>query len=67
MVYRSGTGHSTDVKKDADVGFEDWAKGIEEPAVGVDFLLIFLFQAEDDLDRGRLFLRPDFGRGCDGD
>ena len=51
MVERFATGTGTAVEKDADVGLEDGAKGLEEPAMRVDFLLILLFETEYHLTR----------------
>ena len=51
MVYRRGAGHGTDVKEDAEIGLEDGSDSTEEPTVRVNLLLIFLVEAEDDLDR----------------
>ena len=45
--FAAGTGAA--VEEDADVGLEDGAEGLEEPAMGVDFLLILLFETEDHL------------------
>jgi hypothetical protein len=42
MVNQSGTGLGTNDKKDADVGLENRTKGVEEPTMGVDLLLILL-------------------------
>lgn len=45
--FAAGTGAA--VEEDADVGLEDGAEGLEKPAMGVDFLLILLFETEDHL------------------
>lgn len=68
MVNRRGPGHGADVEEDANVGLEDGAEGVEEPAVGVYLFLVFFFEAEDDLDGDdSFFCAFDFvGRG-DGD
>ena len=49
MVDRSGTRHSSDINKDADVGLEDRTEGIKEPAVRVDLFLVLLLQTEQNL------------------
>ena len=68
MVYRRRTGHSTDIEEDTDIRLENGAKCIEEPSMRVDFLLIFLFEAKDDLHGyGALFCAFDFEVGSDGD
>jgi len=46
MVEGVVAGTGTAVEKDADVRLEDGAKGLEEPTMGIDFLLIFLFETE---------------------
>jgi hypothetical protein len=50
MVYTRRAGHSADVEEDTDVGLEDGAKCVEEPAMGVDLFLVLLFEAEYELD-----------------
>jgi hypothetical protein len=67
VVDGGRAGHGADVEEDADVGFQDRSERVEEPPVRVDLLLVLLFQAEDDLDRRRFFLRTDFGGGRYGD
>jgi hypothetical protein len=68
MVNRSGSGLGTNVKKDADVGLENGTKGVEEPTMGVDLLLILLFEAKHDLHRNDTLLRALYLVGwCDGD
>jgi hypothetical protein len=42
MINRAWTRHCTNIEQDADIGLEDGAKGVEEPTMGVDLLLIFL-------------------------
>jgi len=45
---------------------EDWSQGVEEPPMGF-YLLVFLFQAEYDLDGyDTVFGGFDFKRGSDG-
>ena len=55
MVEGFAAGTGTAVEEDADVGLEDGAKGLEEPAMGVDFLLIFFFETEYHLTRHDAF------------
>ena len=50
MVDEGGAGHRTDIKQNTSVGLQHWTEGVEEPSMRVDFLLVFLFQVEDDLD-----------------
>jgi hypothetical protein len=57
VINGARTRHGTNVEEDANVGLKDRAKGIEEPAVGVDLLLVFLLQAKDDLHGNNAFLR----------
>ena len=51
MVDRARAGPGADVQKDANVRLKNRSKGIEEPAVRVDLLLILLFKTEDNLHR----------------
>ena len=68
MIDRAGTRHGTDIEEDANVRLENRAKCVEEPAMGVDLLLIFLLQAKDDLHGNNTFLRAfDLVRWGDGD
>jgi hypothetical protein len=57
MINRAWTRHRTDVEQDANIGLENGAKGVKEPTVGVDLLLVFLFETKDDLHRHNTFLR----------
>ena len=57
MVDRGRTRHRADIEEYADVGLEDGTKGVEEPAMRVDFLLVLFFEAEDDLDGDDASLR----------
>ena len=57
MINRAGARHRTDVQKDANVRLKNRSKSVEEPAVRVDLLLVFLLQAKDDLHRDNSFLR----------
>ena len=68
MVYRRRARHGTHIKEDANVGLEDGAKGVEEPSMRVDFLLVLFFEAEYDLDGyNAFFCAFDFEAGVDGD
>jgi hypothetical protein len=57
MINRAEARHRTDVQKDANVRLKDRSKRVEEPAVRVELLLVFLLQAKDDLHRDNSFLR----------
>ena len=50
VVDRVRAGLGADVDQDADVGDKNLAKGVKEPAVRVELLLITLFKAEEELD-----------------
>lgn len=68
MVYRSGTGHRANVEEYTNVGLEDGSESIEKPAMGVDFLLVLFFEAENELNRDyTLFCALNFHRGRDRD
>ena len=68
MVDRARARPGTDVEKDADIWLENRAKGIEEPAVRVDLLLVLLFETEDYLHGNDAFLCAlDLVRLGDGD
>jgi hypothetical protein len=68
MVYRHRTGFGTDIEEDTDSRLENGAKGVEEPTMRVDFLLILFLEAEYDLDGyNALFCALDFEVGVDGD
>ena len=68
MVYRRRARHGTHIKEDADVGLEDGAKGVEEPSMRVDLLLVLFFETKDDLNRyDAFFCAFDFETGVDGD
>jgi len=68
MVYRRRTRHSTHVEEHTNVGLEDGAESVEEPSMRIDFLLVFLFEAKDDLDGyDAFFCAFDFEVGGDGD
>lgn len=47
MVYGGGPWHGADIEEDTDIGLEDGTKRVEEPAVRVDLLLVFLFETEE--------------------
>lgn len=57
MINRAWTRHRTDVEQDANIGLENGAKGVEEPTMGIDLLLIFLLETEDNLHGHNAFLR----------
>jgi len=42
---------TTDVQQNTYIGLQYWTEGIEELAMRVDFLLVFLFEAVEGLDR----------------
>lgn len=58
MINRSGSRHSSDIDKNANVGLEDRTEGVEEPAMRVDLFLVLLLQAEYNLHRDMATLRP---------
>ena len=57
MINRAWTRHCTDIEQDANIGLENGAKGVEEPTMGIDLLLIFLLETKDDLHGHNTFLR----------
>ena len=57
MVDRRGSRHGSDIEENADIGLQDGAERVEEPTVRVDFLLVLLLQAKDDLDWNVALLR----------
>jgi hypothetical protein len=57
MINRARTRHRTDVEEDANDRLKNGPKRIEEPAVRIDLLLVFLLQAKDDLHRNNTLLR----------
>jgi hypothetical protein len=68
MINRARTRHRTDVKQDANIGLENGAKSIKEPTVGIDLLLVLLFETKDDLYGHNTFLRAfDLVRRRNGD
>jgi hypothetical protein len=68
MIDTRWTWHGTHIQENTDVWFEDGTKSVEEPSMGVDFLLIFFFETKDDLNRDDpLFGSFDFQAGIDGD
>jgi hypothetical protein len=56
MINGRWSGHRSDIQEHADVGLEDGTKGIEEPTMRVDLLLVLLFEAENDLNGDDAFL-----------
>jgi len=56
VVDRCGAGHHTDVEQNTYVGLQYWTEGVEEPAMRIDFILVLLFEAEDDLNRADALL-----------
>jgi hypothetical protein len=67
MVNRRWSWNGTNIKEDTDIGLEDGSESVEEPAVRVDFPLIFLFETEDNLDGDDTFFGSfDFECGSDG-
>ncbi len=68
MINRARTRHCTDVEQDANIGLENGAKGIEEPTMGIDLLLVLLLETKDDLHRYNIFLRAfELVGRCNGD
>ena len=57
MVYRRWARHRSHIQEDTHIGLENGAKGVEEPPMGVDLLLVKLLEAEDDLHRDGAALR----------
>jgi len=49
VINRSGSGHSSDVDENANIGLENWTEGVEEPTMRVDFFLVDLLQTEQNL------------------
>ena len=49
MIDRARARPRADVKKDADIWLKNRAKGVEEPAMRIDLLLVLLLEAEDYL------------------
>ena len=47
---------STAVEEDADIGLQDGTEGLEEPTVGIDFLLILFLETEEHLAWDNSFL-----------
>ena len=68
MINRAGARHGTDIEENANVRLENRAKRVEEPAMGVDLLLVLFLQTEDDLHGNNTFLRAfDLVRWGNGD
>ena len=57
MINRAWTRHCTNIEQDANIGLENGTKGVEEPTMGIDLLLIFLLETKDDLHRHNTLLR----------
>lgn len=60
LVNGRSCGLRTNVEQDTNIGLDEWAKGIEEPSMAVQLLLVLLLEAENDLDwtsTGRNFTR----------
>ena len=57
MINRAWTRHRTDVEQNANIGLENGAKSIKEPTVGIDLLLVLLFETKDNLHGHNTFLR----------
>lgn len=51
VIQRVVAGLGPDVEQNAHVGAEGLAKGVEEPAMGIEFLLVFFLEAENNLAR----------------
>ncbi len=57
MINRARTRLCTDIEQDANIGLENRAKGVKEPTMGIDLLLVFLLETKDDLHGNNAFLR----------
>ena len=63
VVDGGGAGHRTGVEQNTYVGLQYWTEGVEELAMRVNFLLVVLFEGEEDLDRDDTLLSAfDFHR-----
>jgi hypothetical protein len=58
MINRARARLCTDIEQDANIGLENGAKGVKEPTMGIDLLLVFLLETKDDLHGNNAFLRP---------
>ena len=68
MIDTRWTWHSTRIQENTNVWFENGTESIEEPSMGVNFFLIFFFEAENDLNRDdSSFGSFDFQVRIDGD
>lgn len=56
MVQRGTTRTSTDIEKDADIGIQRLAEGVEAPSVRVELALVLLLETEEQLDRNNALL-----------
>ena len=56
MINRAGTRNCADVEEDANVRMKDRSKCVEEPAMGIDLILVLLLQTKDYLHRDNSFL-----------
>lgn len=50
MINTRRAWHRTHIQEDTNIRLEDGSESVEEPSMRVDFLLVLLFEAEDDLD-----------------
>lgn len=55
MIDGGAAGTSPSVDEDADIGVKNAPEGLEEPAMGVDFLLVTLLKTEDHLHGDSVF------------
>ena len=51
MVEAVRAGFGADVEEDTDIRGKGFSKGVEKPAMRVEFFLVFFFHAEYDLTR----------------
>lgn len=51
VINRSGSGHSSDIDKNANVGLKNRAKGVKKPTMRIDLFLVLLLQTEYNLHR----------------
>jgi hypothetical protein len=50
MIYTTRSRHSTHIQQHTHVRLEDGSESVEEPSMGVYFLLVLFFEAEYYLD-----------------
>ena len=55
MIEGVSAWSSTAVEEDADIGLQDGTEGLEEPTVGIDFLLILFLKTKEHLARDNPF------------